>query len=221
LKDTYYPVIVRPGGIGPPVVTGVINSMTLINPPKCIPATGNFSVNVFWTSNITGETNLHLDLSDVTQSYLYDGGASTVVLSPGNGTVKMLIQISTTMPLADSYTLHAYMASTQLSATWGGSGNDWQYAVFNGFTSETISCTTTSTSSTSSSSLSNGAIAGIVIGVVVGTCLLCLIFFFTCRSLRGSKDGKFSKNVDEPSQQRGEVSDTTDQNVEMGDIAHD
>jgi len=76
-------------------------------------------------------------------------------------------------------------------------------------------------SSSSSSSLSSGAIAGIVIGVVVGSFLLCLILMAAWRCRGGGKDGKFAKTVDEPSRHDETSAVETNDQVEMGEVAHE
>jgi len=147
--------------------------------------------------------NLHLDLSDVTQSYAYDGGSTVTVYDAGSGVVTMTLTISSTLPKADSYVLHAYMSSTANSSLYGGSGNDWMHTVYDKF--YTVSAGSVSSSSSSSSGLSGGAIAGIVIGSVVGALiLLALCVFFVCMGKGGKKTtsldaGPHSRQEDESS----------------------
>ena len=121
--ESFYPMVVATS-------TSFINSMSLLAVPTFVPTSGNFSVQVVWSSNIPGETNLHLDLSDVSKQFNYDGGALQVVTSPGSGIVTMTIQIAATMPVRDQYELHAYMAPSANSTSWGGTGQDWSHATF-------------------------------------------------------------------------------------------
>ena len=205
--------------------TGFTNSMSLLQVPSTVPTSGNFTVQVVWSSNIPGETNLHLDLSDVSASYSYDGGATQVVTSPGSGIVTMNILIAATMPSRDQYELHAYMAPTANSSSWGGAGQDWAHATFD---KVYLVSASGSGSSSSSSKLSGGAIAGIVIGSVVGAALLIAILAaFICA---GGRMGKSSKNFDnEPAatgshQRHNDEPSQAPSNVEMGEtheMAHD
>ena len=107
-----------------------VNNMQLLQVPSTVPTSGNLTLQVAWSSNLPGETNLHLDLSDVSTGVSYDGGAMQVVASPGSGIATFNILIVSAMPVKDQYELHAYMAPTANSSSWGGSGNDWSHATF-------------------------------------------------------------------------------------------
>lgn len=121
--ESFWPMVVASS-------TSFVNSMTVLQPPQFVPTSGNLTLQVAWSSNVVGETNLHLDLSDVDANFAWEGGATQVVTSPGSGIVTMSILIQGSMPLRDQYELHAYMAPTANSTGWGGSGQDWAHAIF-------------------------------------------------------------------------------------------
>ena len=121
--ESFWPMVVAPS-------TTFINTMSLLQVPTFVPTSGNVTLQVAWSSNLPGETNLHLDLSDLSNNFYYDGGAMQVVTSPGSGIVTMTILITSSMPLRDQYELHAYMAPTANSTSWGGSGQDYNHATF-------------------------------------------------------------------------------------------
>lgn len=115
--------------------TTFANSLTILNPPTMIPPTGNFTVNCAWSTNVTGVVNLHLDISDVTQSYAYDGGSMVQVVGPGAGTIPMTVSVTTTGAAADKYQLHTYLLDevTSLRLQTGAINNDWQQPLFNAY----------------------------------------------------------------------------------------
>ena len=157
--ESFYPMTVASS-------TTFINYMNVLQVPQFVPTSGNLTLQVAWASNVAGETNLHLDLSDVTNSFSYDGGSMQVVSSPGSGIVTMNILISSAMPLRDQYELHAYMAPTANSTGWGGSGNDWSHAIFqnvwlvNASGSNTVGSSSTGSTVAKSSSSSSAATTG-------------------------------------------------------------
>ena len=111
------------------------NSITIPNPPTAIPSSGNFTVQVAWSSNITGVINLHLDLSDITANYSYDGGALVQVAGPGSGYAQLTLVISTAAVAADSLQLHTYLLdeATSLLYQTASANNDYQYALYNAY----------------------------------------------------------------------------------------
>ena len=115
---------------------GLVNSITIPNPPTAIPASGNFTVTVQWSSNITGLINLHVDLSDITAQYAYDGGAMVQVAGPGTGYAQLTVVISSAVAdAADSLQLHTYMLdeATSLTVQTSAGNNDWNYTLYNGY----------------------------------------------------------------------------------------
>ena len=206
-----------------------INSITIANPPTGIPARGNFSVVVNWQSNVTGVINLHCDLSDITQTYAYDGGALVQVVGPGSGQATLTVQITTSAPSTDSLQLHTYMLDEATSLTYqtNAGNNDYLYALYNAYypikqTGSSGSPSSSSSSSSGSSGLSGGAIAGIVIGSVAGAALLfAALMWFLCAAGRSGKNstleeshkaaGSHMRHDDEVSQ-----SNAAPEEVEMG-----
>ena len=205
------------------VPTSQVNSIVIPSPPASIPASGNFTVTVLWTTNITGLVNLHCDLSDVTASFAYDGGALVQVAGPGTGYAQLTVTITQAAAQAtDKLQLHTYMLDTATSLMYqtAAGNNDWNYTLYNAYYPVTISGTgtvgtssggtssggsttssssgsasggSTISSSPSSSSLSGGAIAGIVIGSVVGVALLAVIFVWAFVA-RGRSSSKYQED---------------------------
>jgi len=156
------------------VNTALVNTITIPSPPTSIPSSGNFTVSVLWTSNITGLINLHCDLSDITQAYAYDGGALAQVYGPGSGSAQLTLVISTQAAAADSLQLHTYMldTATSLAVQTAAGNNDWNYTLYNAYYAVTIAggSSTTPKSSTAGSSTtrSSSSTAGTVVSNPTG-----------------------------------------------------
>jgi len=202
------------------VATSFKNSFTIINPPSQVPGNGNsFTVQCAWSTSYTGPINLHVDLSDITQNYAYDGGAaSQTVEGPGSGIITVTVPLTANMPYSDSYQIHTYM-TTQANSTIYGPENDWQHTIYDGYY-PVGEYGSGSSSSSSSKSLSGGAIAGIVIGCVVGVALLAVLCFFFV--LSGSRSSKSSKMDDDRvsgkhARHEDEQSQVSSADVEMGE----
>jgi len=206
------------------VVQAYTNSLTVITAPSTIPSSGSFSVQCAWSSTVTGLINLHLDLSDITQAYAYDGGASVQVSGPGAGLVTLTLPEIGSLSSGDKYQLHTYMTS-QANSTLYGSNNDWSHSFYDQYYSVTVGGS--SSDSSSSKSLSGGAIAGIVIGVLAGVAILAVILFFlVCGSTRSFKSSKMDDNDqgagshERHEDEQSQVGESQAGDIEMGETHH-
>ena len=150
LSNSYYTVSVLAAGqvctASPSALpsSGARAWMNIANPPTVVPASGTYTAVVSYWSNFAGLLNLHLDLSDVSNNYFFDGGAFAQVMGPGAGTVTMQLPLvvsgtgATLTHLTDGYQLHTYMTSTANSTCYGNT-NDWQHTIFDGYNAVNVS----------------------------------------------------------------------------------
>ena len=208
--DAFYPMTAAK-------LTTFPNKVSLLNPPTVIPALGKFVIQLAYSTNVN-DMDLHVDLSDVTQSWAYDAGTTTTIYAAGSGVISMTLALTSSLPPSDSYMLHVYMSSLANATQFGGSGNDWQHTAYDAF--YPVSVSGVSGGSSSSSSLSHGAIAGIVIGSVVGAIILLGLCAFFLAAGRSGKSGKMDDHhaTGAHARHEDEVSTTShNQEMEMGE----
>ena len=75
--------------------------------------------------------NVHVDISDVTRNYAYDGGVTTQVVGPGGGTVQFVMSynfVGGNITAGDTYQLHTYLTPENNTQVYGA-GNDYLHSI--------------------------------------------------------------------------------------------
>ena len=190
-------------------------------PPTYIPLSGTFTINLAWQLAQRGVVNVHVDISDVTRNYAYDGGMTTQVVGPGAGNVQFVMNynyVGGNITAGEQYQLHVYLTRENDTQVFGA-GVDYLHSITSVYYPVTVGSASgpgSSSSSSSSSGLSGGAIAGIVIGSVVGALILLVVLLALCRR-RGELESKASnKSAHMPHQD--EPSHAGESGVEMGEV---
>ena len=206
------------------IITGTATNPGTVaapKPPTLIPLSGTFTINLAWQTRVSGVVNVHVDISDVSRNYLYDGGMTTQIVGPGAGTVQFVMSYNavSNITAGDNYQLHVYLTPENNTQVYGPYV-DYQHPIYENYYPVTVGNPNVNagggSSSSSSSGLSGGAIAGIVIGSLAGAIiLLAVLLVMYSRRDRGMKldkhtGGDHQPHHDEPSH--------AGESVEMGEV---
>ena len=197
--------------------------------PTTIAVNGPFPLQLQWLTAVAGVYNVHLDLSDASNSSSPAGSWATQVVGPGGGVLVANLSYSAAggnLTAGHSYSLRTYLTPQNNTFVFG-SASDSQHSV----AQSTIALLAVnnwsggggnSASSSGSSSLSHGAIAGIVIGSVVGVLLLAVLLYLMCMRTgdRYKKSYEMEQSQRQQSQQHNKLDEhgahgTEESQVEM------